>query len=97
MYPSIARKEYDDIDGVPDDGEAERNDHPGQEDGEAVIEIGISIVPDIVPGIVIVVAVVLDGYGPGYSADGYSGEEDGKDAEEEFPEVGRVVCVYCGS
>ena len=93
MYPPIAREEGDDVDDVPDDGEAERDEHPGKEYDEAGIEVGVSIVL----GVVVAVVVVLAGYRPGYGADGYTGEEDGEDAEEQFPEVCRVVCVYCGS
>ena len=90
MDPSIAREEDDDVDDVPDDGEAERDDHPGEENDETAIEIGVC-------DVVVAVAVVVDGYRPGYGANGYSGAEDGEDAEEEFPDVGRVVGVYCGS
>ena len=93
MYPPIAREEDDDVDDVPDDREAECDDHPGEENGEAGIDIGGCIVLVVV----VAVVVVLDCCCPGYGADGYSGEEDGEDAEEEFPDVGGVVGVYCGS
>ena len=99
MYPSIAREEDDDVNDVPDDGEAECDDYPGEENSEGLIEISVSIsivlvVDNVVAGVIV---VVLDSCRPGYGANGYSGEEDGEDAEEEFPEVGGVVCVYCGS
>lgn len=98
VYPSIAREEDDEVDDVPDDGEAEWDEYPGEEHGVAIIEIvGADVVCfllDLRGG----AAVVGDGcYGPGYGADGYSGEEDGEDAEEEFPDEGAVVLLYSGS
>ena len=98
MDPFIAREEDDDVDDIPDGGQAEGDDHPGEENGEGGVEvifIALEVVEAVVVGIV--VAVVPDGAGPGYGAYGYSGEEDGEDAEEEFPEVGRVVGAYCCS
>ena len=99
MYPSIAREEDDDVNDVPDDGEAECDDYPGEENGEVLIEISfiISIVLVVDDAVVVAVAVVLDSCSPGYGANGYSGKEDSEDAEEEFPEVGGIVCLYCGS
>ena len=97
VYPSIAREEDDDVDDVPDDGEAEGDDHPGEENGEGGVEV-ISIALEVVEVVfVVVVAVVSDGCRPGYGADGYGGEEDSEDAEEEFPKVGGVVVAYCCS
>ena len=73
-------------------GEAERDDHPGKENGEGGIEV-LSIALEVVKVVVsvVIVAIVSDGAGPSYSADCYSGEENSEDAEEEFPEVGGVV------
>ncbi len=93
VYPPIAREEGDNVDYVPDDGEAECDEHPGEENREAGIEVGVSIVLGVVVGR----CRVMDGYRPGYGADGCSGEENGEDAEEEFPDVGGVVCGYCGA
>ena len=99
MYPSIAREKDDDVDDVPDDGEAERDEDPREEHGVAIVEIVGAVVVvffllDVGDGL----AVVGDGcYGPGYSADGYDGEEDGEDADEEFPEEGGVVVADCCS
>lgn len=98
VYPSIAREEDDDVDDVPDDGEAERDEDPGEEYGVAIVEI-------IGAGVVYFfldvggwLAVVGHGcYGPGYGADGYGAEEDGEDANEEFPDEGAVVVTYCCS
>ena len=98
MYPSIAREEDDDVDDIPDDGEAERDEHPWEEHCISIIEIVGSNVVFFVFGVGGWVAVIWDGcYGPGYGADCYSGEEDGEDTEEEFPDVGGVVGVDCGS
>ena len=98
MYPSIAREEEDDIDDIPGDGEAERDEDPGEEHGVAIVErAGAGVVfffLDVGDGL----AVVGDGcYGPGYGADGYNGEEDGEDADKDFPEEGGVVVANCCS
>ena len=98
MYPPIAREENDDVDNVPDDREAEGDEHPGEEHGISIIEILGSDVQFFILGVGFGVAVVGDGwYGPGYGADGYTSEEDGEDADEEFPDKGGVVVAHCGS
>ena len=98
VYPSIAQEESDYVDNVPDDGKAKCDEYPGEEHGVAIVEIvGSDVVlffHDVGGG----VAVVWDGcYGPGYGADGYSGEDDGEDAKEEFPEEGTIMLLYSGS
>ena len=92
MYPSIAREEDDNIDDIPDYGEAKRDNHPGKENREGGIEV-LSIALEVIEAVVVgvVVAVIADGAGPSYSAYSYSSEDDSEDAEEEFPEVGGVV------
>ena len=97
MDGAVPHQERDDIGRVPENGEAERNELPDQEDTTAVI---VDVVVNAV-GIIIAIAGVRAadvGYHcPGSGDYTDNGGEDGEEAEDRFPEEGGIVGVHCGA
>ncbi len=89
---AVAGQEHEYVGDVPDDGEAEADDLPGEEPEVVVVggvvvgvsEIGVDVVDD----------GDLVGEGPADEADADDGENDAEGAEDVFPEEFWVVGVH---
>ena len=93
---TVAEQEHEDIGDVPDDGEAEGDEFPGEEPEVAVIRIVIVVEVEVV--IVVVVDVVWGDDSVGQrianETDANEGENDGEGAQNVFPEELGVIGVH---
>ena len=88
----VADQQHEDVGDVPDDGEAEGDEFPGEKpDVGVVVPVVVGVVGDVVD---VVWGDELVAQGPADEADADDGEDDGDGAQDVLPEKFGVVGVH---